>query len=75
MNIVCGQAHPQKTLPKMIVNKIMKTINVIVANPKMKKSCGQKIMPKIINLRSRTFNMNNGSPETLIKGNEKKITK
>ena len=30
---VCGQIHPQNTLPKTAVNRIIKTINAIAANP------------------------------------------
>jgi hypothetical protein len=38
MNTVCGQAHPQKILPKATVNKIIKTKKVNSPIAKMKKS-------------------------------------
>lgn len=44
--MVCGQAHPQNTLPKMTVNRMMKTTNVIMPNAKMKKSWGPKNLAK-----------------------------
>jgi hypothetical protein len=37
----------------------------------MKKSCGQKIIPKMINLRSGILNNNSGSPCTLMNGSVK----
>ena len=75
INMVCGQAQPQNILPKATVNKITKTINVNSPIAKMKKSCGQNILPKNINFRSKTLNRNNGSPSTLIKGKVKNKTK
>ena len=50
--MVCGQAQPQKTLPKTTVNNAMNTIKMTMPKPKMKKSCGQKMVPNKINFRS-----------------------
>ena len=69
--MVCGQAQPQNILPNATVNRITKTIKVNKPMAKMKKSCGQNILPKNINFRSKTLNRNNGSPSTLIKGKVK----
>jgi hypothetical protein len=48
-----------------------------VRNPiaKIKKSCGQNIMPKKINLRSRILKRKSGESFTLIKGSVKKTTR
>jgi hypothetical protein len=66
--MVCGQAHPQKTLPNTTVKKIMNIMKVRKPIAKMKKSCGQKIIPNKMNLRSRILNMKSGSTFTLING-------
>src|SRR6266498_2681730 len=52
IKMVCGQTHPQNKRPKVAVNKTMNTIKVIIVNPNMKKSCGQKIFPNRMNLAS-----------------------
>jgi hypothetical protein len=75
MKTVCGQTQPQNNRPNAAVNKIMNTMNVIIVKPKMKKSCGQKIFPKMINFASGTLKRNNGLPLSLIKGNPKKTMK
>src|SRR6266496_4400567 len=62
IKMVCGQTQPQNKRPKAAVNKMMNTINVIIVNPKMKKSCGQKTFPKMINLASGILKRNNGRP-------------
>ena len=72
IKIVCGQAHPQNIRPNTTVNKMIKTTNVSMAIPKIKKSCGQNTMPNIINLRSSTLSINSGSLFTLINGSVKK---
>ena len=46
IKMVCGQTHPQNTLPKITVKRIMKTTNMSIPKTKMKKSCGQKRTPK-----------------------------
>jgi hypothetical protein len=73
--MVCGQAHPQKTLPKMTVNSMINTKNVSMPNAKMKKSCGPNICPNMMNFLSKIFNMMKGSPFNLIQGSEKKMIK
>jgi len=75
MKMVCGHAQPQKTRPNTTVKRIIKTMKVRNPIAKIKKSCGQKVMPKNINLRSRTLNMNNGVPFSLINGSIKKTTR
>jgi hypothetical protein len=75
MKMVCGQAQPQKILPKMDVKRIMNTTKVIMANAKMKKSCGPNICPKMINFLFNTLIMMKGSPFILIQGRLKKITR
>jgi hypothetical protein len=62
MKIVCGHTHPQNNLPKAAVKRMMKTINVTIVRPKIKKSCGQNIFPKRINLALGILNKNNGCP-------------
>ena len=69
--MVCGQAQPHHNLPKATVNKIIKTKKVSNPTAKMKKSCGQNILLKNINFRSKTLNKNTGSPSTLMNGNVK----
>src|SRR5687768_7242788 len=69
MKIVCGHAHPHHNLPKTDVNNTIKTTKVNIVNPKRKKSCGQNIKPKIMNLRSSTFSNKIGLPFTLMNGN------
>jgi hypothetical protein len=49
--IVWGQTQPQNKRPNAAVNKMMKTMNVIIVIPKIKKSCGQNTLPKIMKLR------------------------
>ena len=68
IKIVCGQTHPQNKRPNAAVNKTMKTINVTIVNPKMKKSCGQNILPNRINFPSGILNKKNGLPFIFIKG-------
>ncbi len=68
MKIVCGQAQPQKMRPNTTVNTIMKTTKVRKPIAKMKKSCGQKILPKKMNFRSMMLNRKKGSPFTLMNG-------
>ena len=75
IKMVCGQAHPQKILPNTTVNKITNTMNVSIPIPKIKKSCGQKIIPNMMNFRSRILSINNGSPFTFINGSVKKTTR
>ncbi len=73
--MVCGQAQPQNNLPKATVNKITNTKKVNNPMANMKKSCGQNITPKNINLRSRILNKKIGSPPIFINGKVKNITK
>src|SRR5436309_2329268 len=70
MKIVCGHAHPHHILPNTAVKRIIKTIKVISASTKRKKSCGQKGMPKTKNFRSMTLNSMEGWPLILMNGHE-----
>src|SRR6185369_2286805 len=72
MKMVCGQAHPHHILPKITVNKMMNTTNVIMASTKRKKSCGQNAMPKTMNFRSIILKSITGCPFTLMKGQANK---
>ena len=71
IKMVCGQTHPQNKRPNAAVNKTMKTIKVIIVTPKMKKSCGQNIFPKMINFASGILNRNKGLPFIFINGKRK----
>lgn len=73
--MVCGQTHPQNKRPNAAVKSTMNTMNVIIARPNMKKSCGQNILPKMINLASGMLNWNKGLPFTCMNGNEKNSAK
>ena len=75
IKMVWGHAHPQNTRPNTTVKRIIKTINVRNPIAKMKKSCGQKTIPKKINLRSRILNINNGAPLIFINGSVKNMTR
>jgi hypothetical protein len=72
MKMVCGQAQPQNILPNMDVKRMMNTIKVIMANAKMKKSCGPNICPNMINFLFNTLIMMKGSPFIFIHGKVKK---
>jgi hypothetical protein len=50
-------------------------MKVTIVSPKMKKSCGQKTFPKIINRALGILNRNKGLPFTDTKGRAKKIIK
>ena len=71
MKIVCGQTHPQNKRPNAAVNKMMKTTNVIMVRPKMKKSCGQKYLSENDKSGLRYVKKNKGLPLTVMKGSEK----
>ena len=60
--MVCGHAQPQKTLPKMTVKRIIKTIKVSKPMATKWKSWGKNVTPQKINLRSITLNKNSGCP-------------
>ena len=44
--MVCGHAHPQNTLPKTTVNRMINTMKVSMPRAKMKKSCRAKNLPE-----------------------------
>jgi hypothetical protein len=75
MKMVWGQTHPQNKRPNAAVNKMINTMKVIIVNPKMKKSWGQKTLPKMINLASGILKRNSGLPCTWINGRPKNIMK
>ena len=75
IKIVCGQAQPQNIRPNTTVNTIIKTIKVSMPIPKIKKSWGQKTIPKMMNFLSRILIIIKGSPFTFIKGSVTKIIK
>jgi hypothetical protein len=53
----------------------MKTIKASIANPKMKKSWGQKIAPNNIKRPSTTLSRNKGLPFIEINGRQQKTLK
>jgi len=71
MKTVCGQTHPQKSLPNTTVKRTMKMMKVIMAIAKMKKSWGQNILLNKINLPAGRLIIINGILFTLMKGNTK----
>ena len=62
----------KQPLIKDTVNKTINTMKAIIPTAKMKKSCGQNIFPKRINLLSMMLTRNSGLSLTLIKGKAKK---
>ena len=66
--MVCGHTHPQNNLPNAAVKRTMKIMKVTMVSPKMKKSCGQNIFPKMMNFDSGILKRNKGLPFNFIKG-------
>ena len=75
IKIVCGQTHPQNTLPNTTVNNTMKSMKVSIPIPKMKKSCGQKVTEKKTKRLSNILNRKKGAPFILTNGRVKNRTR
>ena len=65
---VCGQAQPHQTRPKAAVKMTMPVIPTSAAMAKRIMSCGQKIWPSTMNLRSTMFRSNSGLPWMVMNG-------
>ena len=62
ISTVCGQVQPHQSRPKAAVNMMMPVTKISRATAKMIMSCGQKIWPRMTNLRSTMLISSSGLP-------------
>ncbi len=66
--MVCGQAQPHHSLPKVTVNRMMNRMKESISRARIRVSWAQKMAPKRMNFRLAISSRIKGFPLILIKG-------